>query len=234
MEIKSYKDPFPHVIANDFYNEDELELIWEELKFFTKPGKLLQAKYYGGITDKTNSHALILDSVFNNRNVSNILTVNRKLFRSQVLLEFSKLHGCCSIAPYCNHDITKVRYYHHDEYYDAHTDKPFQFLGFSYFYKEPKKFSGGELYFPDYDYEVPCTNNSMIVFPGWVKHGVNKVSIEDSDYFDGWGRYAITSFFGCRDKKTNNKNDDDNKGEGLDFMQRIRVKGGIKTSPPPE
>lgn len=32
---------------------------------------------------------------------------------------------------------------------------------------------------------------------------VRKVTIEDSDYFDGWGRYAITSFFGCRDKNEN-------------------------------
>ena len=23
----------------------------------------------------------------------------------------------------------------------------------------------------------------------------------DSDYFDGWGRYAITHFFGCKEKK---------------------------------
>ena len=36
--------------------------------------------------------------------------------------------------------------------------------------------------------------------PGWVEHGVSKVSIEDSDYFDGWGRYAITHFFGSKDK----------------------------------
>ena len=65
------------------------------------------------------------------------------------------------------------------------------------FYKEPKKFEGGELYFPDYDYEVPCTNNSTIILPGWVKHGVKKVSIKDSDYYDGWGRYCISSFFCC-------------------------------------
>ena len=40
----------------------------------------------------------------------------------------------------------------------------------------------------------------MVIFPGWVEHGVRKVKIDDSDYFDGWGRYAITSFFGCREK----------------------------------
>ena len=41
----------------------------------------------------------------------------------------------------------------------------------------------------------------MVIFPGWVEHGVNKVTIKDSDYFEGNGRYAITSFFGCRAKQ---------------------------------
>ena len=75
-----------------------------------------------------------------------------------------------------------------------------QFLAFSYFYKEPKKFNGGEVFFPKYDYEYQCYNNSIIIFPGWVEHGVRKVSITDSDYYDGWGRYAITTFFGVKDK----------------------------------
>ena len=73
-------------------------------------------------------------------------------------------------------------------------------LGFSYFYREPKKFEGGELIFPKYDYSFECKNNSLIMMPGWVEHGVSKVSIHNSDYFDGYGRYAITSFFSNRER----------------------------------
>ena len=40
----------------------------------------------------------------------------------------------------------------------------------------------------------------MIIFPGWVEHGVDEVKIEDSDYYDGYGRYSITSFFGNKSK----------------------------------
>ena len=46
MKVIPYKEPFPHLIVEDFYNEKELELIWEELNFYTKPGKLLEAKDY--------------------------------------------------------------------------------------------------------------------------------------------------------------------------------------------
>ena len=195
------KDPFPHMIVENFYNDDELKLIWEELDFYTKDGKLFDAEEFGGIVNKTNSKAIWLDKVFSKkyRNLSNILKVNRKLFDSAILDAFSSIHDCCSIAKFCNHDTTKVRYYHDGNYYEPHTDKTVQFLGFSYFYREPKKFEGGELMFPKYDYTFDCPNNSLIMMPGWVEHGVSQVKIQDSDYFDGYGRYAITSFFGNKE-----------------------------------
>tara|TARA_B100000927_G_scaffold220347_1_gene180319 strand:- start:1490 stop:2137 length:648 start_codon:yes stop_codon:yes gene_type:complete len=207
LEVNLYCEPFPYMVVNNFYNQEELDLIWEELNFLTKPNKLLAAENYGGIVGFTNAKAICLDDVYVDigdktfRNLSNILTVNRKLFFSGVLDEYAEVHGCTSIVNQSNHDVTKVRYYHNDEYYDPHTDKSIQFLGFSYFYKEPKKFEGGDLEFPQYDFALPCVNNSMIVFPGWVEHGVSKVKISNSDYYDGWGRYAITSFFGYRHKK---------------------------------
>ena len=194
-------EPFPHMIINNLYNEKELELIWEELNFFTKPGKLLEAKDYGGVVGYTPARAVVLDNIFaTHRQMSNILTVSRKLFNSTILQKFGEIHDCCYIAQQCNWDVVKLRYYHNDDYYEPHTDRCMQFLGFSYFYKEPKKFEGGELLFPKYDYTVSCENNSIIIMPGWVEHAVSKVSIEDSEYFDGWGRYAITHFFGNKSK----------------------------------
>ncbi len=210
LEAELYVEPFPLMVISNFYNDMELALIWQELEFYTAPNKLLEAENYGGVIGYTNAKALHLDQIYKNnenengvnyRNISNILTVNRKLFNCGVLDKFSELHGCCSIANKTNWDTTKVRYYHNGEYYDPHTDKSTQFLAFSYFYREPKKFKGGDLEFPKYDFKIPCENNSMVIFPGWVEHGVRKVKIEDSDYYDGWGRYAITSFFGNRDKR---------------------------------
>ena len=198
LEGIAFDKPFPHLIIENFYNKEELELVWEEFKFLTKPDNLLEAKDYGGVVTHTNSHALILDEVYSKgcRKLSNILTVNRKLFTSDILDLFAEIEDCCSIAKDCNYDVTKVRYYHDGEYYKPHTDRAFHFLAFSYFNKEPKKFSGGELYFPKYKYKYGCENNSMIIFPGWVEHGVSEVKIKDSDYYDGYGRYSITNFFG--------------------------------------
>ena len=208
LVCNAFEKPFPHLIVDNFYDDQELELIWEELKFYTKPGKLLEAKDFGGVVEKTNHRALQLDVIYDGyRDLSNILTVNRKLFTSKILDVFAEIHESCWIAPMCDYDITKVRYYHDKEYYEAHTDKSFQFLAFSYFYKEPKKFTGGELFFPKHNYELTCENNSTIILPGWVKHGVKEIKIEDSNYYDGWGRYAITSFFTNANQKMINESD---------------------------
>ena len=205
VKLISNYEPFPHLIIEDFYNKNELELIWEELNFYTKPGKLLGADQYGGVKDKTNAKALHLDAIYtdyeyldgkpnpNYRNISNILTVNRKIITSGILDEYAKLHECCDLI--YNTNTTKVRYYHDGEYYEPHKDSSFQTLVFSYFYKEPKAFTGGELYFPRHNYKYPCNNNSMIIFPSWVEHGVNEVKIKESDYYTGLGRYALTNFF---------------------------------------
>ena len=142
IEGVAFKKPFPHLIIKNFYNPEELELIWEELKFYTKPGKLLEAKDFGGVEENkeknkgTNSHALLLDGIYSKkyRSLSNILTVNRKLFDTELLNAFANIHDCCCIAPDSNWDVTKVRYYHNGDYYKPHTDRSMQFLAFSYFY----------------------------------------------------------------------------------------------------
>ena len=215
LEADLYAEPFPLMVVQNFYNQSELDLIWKELDFYTAPNKLFEAKEYGGVVDRTNAKAILLDELYkgvknkkNFRNISNILTVNRKLFKCGVLDKFSQIHECCTLATQSNHDVTKVRYYHNNEYYDPHTDSSVHFLAFSYFYKEPKKFIGGDLIFPKYDFKLPCENNSMVIFPGWVEHGVRKVTIKDSDYFDGWGRYCISSFFSCVDKSVFGDDDD--------------------------
>ena len=52
LKATVYDNPFPHIIYDNFYNQEELDLIWEELKFYTKPGKLLEPKDFGGVVDK--------------------------------------------------------------------------------------------------------------------------------------------------------------------------------------
>ena len=201
--INILKDPFPHLIIENFYTDEELELIWEELKFLTKPGKLYDPGHNHGAWNfetqefMTKSRSLCLDTVYADKNLSNIITVTQKLFNHGFLNIFYDKFPQHKRINHINYCRTKVRYYHNGDYYEPHTDIRHDFLAFSYFHKEPRKFSGGELYFPEYgDYEFNCMNNSLILLPSYVEHGVKNVSIEDSDYYSGYGRYCISHFFG--------------------------------------
>ncbi len=49
LEAELYVEPFPLMVVKNFYNQNELDLIWKELDFYTEPNKLFEAKEYGGV-----------------------------------------------------------------------------------------------------------------------------------------------------------------------------------------
>jgi Rps23 Pro-64 3,4-dihydroxylase Tpa1-like proline 4-hydroxylase len=180
------------------YTDEELGLIWQELDFLTHSSKLEDPSVYLGAKDSlgnylTNAKALRLETVYQKREYSNILNVNRKLFREGFTQLFSELSPDLKFIPLVNTDTTKIRYYQNGEYYNPHTDHLHAALSISYFYREPKQFSGGELFFPPHDYEFDCLHNSMIMFPGYVEHGVKMVETGENPY-SGNSRYCMTQF----------------------------------------
>jgi Rps23 Pro-64 3,4-dihydroxylase Tpa1-like proline 4-hydroxylase len=180
------------------YTDEELDLIWQELDFLTYSSKLWDPCKYGGAKNAleeylTNAKALVLDIVYQKRVYSNILTINRKLFTDGYTQIFSELSPDLKFIPNVNLDTTKIRYYQNGEYYRPHTDYTLAALSLSYFYREPKQFSGGELVFPSHNYEFDCSHNSMILIPGYVEHGVNKIKTEETPY-SGHSRYCMTQF----------------------------------------
>ena len=39
MKFEVMTEPFPHIIGTDVWDDEELELIWEELNYYNKPGQ---------------------------------------------------------------------------------------------------------------------------------------------------------------------------------------------------
>jgi hypothetical protein len=188
MDIETYRDPFYHTIIKNFYNKKEEELIWQEIEFLNQPGKLQHSTLTGdpGGIDKV---GIFLDDLYNFRQVSNILTINRKIFNITNLFSdnpFSKyLEGC-------NYDRTMLSYYENDSYYKPHKDR-FVLSAVTLFFKEPKKFSGGELHFDEYNYTPDLYHNDMIIFPSCETHSVSKIILDTQE--DGMGRYTINQFY---------------------------------------
>lgn len=194
--IHELKDPFPHLIVENMYNEEELALIWQELEFLNNLGKFKNPDEYGAAKFdgeySTSSKGIILDNVYYDRSFSNILNINRKLFKhTETYSNLSPYHFKFLV---CNIDSTKLRYYSNKDYYRPHRDYNSDTIACTYFYKKPKKFSGGELFFPEYNYQIECLDNTCIIFPSYFNHGVKEVTITDKNYCDGFGRYCMTQF----------------------------------------
>jgi len=198
MKINHVDSDFPLIIIDDYYSEEEISLIWQELNFILKPtawhlgsdcesGSALDEF---GVPLKSN-YSLFLDHVFSDRNFSNILKVNRKLFNywDDIISEnnswFFKNFNCIA-------DFTMLSYYEDKDYYDFHRDDAC-ITSLTWIYKTPRKFSGGDLYFED-ERMIDVMNNRTVIFPSMMKHKVSCISMNTDDVNKKLGRFCITQF----------------------------------------
>jgi hypothetical protein len=200
IELK--QEPFPHAIIRNFYNEKELSLIWRELDFYTSPSKLVDAMDLGGATDPLTKEPLPkhygveLDFIHGNkREMSDILTLNRKIFDASITNAICELSPLIWDLKQVNVDFTKIKYYEDGEYYKSHVDNA-RFTFLTYLYKEPKAFTGGDLHFEEFNYTIPIENNCVVFMKGCVKHASTELKMNDytKEKCSGYGKYTITQF----------------------------------------
>ena len=197
MKIYEITDPFPFLKIENLYNKDELKLIWQELDFLTHQIKLNPPEETGGAVNEDNvilknNSGLFLDDAYSKRELSNILGVSRKIFLPEILDSFSKISFGYNSIKYTNEDRTLLSYYENSSYYKPHIDSAI-YTAITWFFKEPKSFIGGDFYFCDYNYEIKIKNNMSIIFPSFVRHSVNEVSLNENCQ-TGYGRYSVSQF----------------------------------------
>jgi Rps23 Pro-64 3,4-dihydroxylase Tpa1-like proline 4-hydroxylase len=197
MNITLHNEPFLYVQIDNTYTEDELRLIFLELEFINSrkmmkpPEETFASKIDGSYVKK--GSGLILDLTYTDRNLSNILACNRKLYNlniPNILGDYLKL---------ISFDTTLVNYYDDGEYYNAHRDDS-TLTAITILFQQPKVFTGGELNFPTYNHTVECVFNRTYIFPGPVPHSVTNVSLLEEYRDKGLGRYTINNFMCIHNK----------------------------------
>lgn len=194
MQVTLCKDPFEYILIDNTYTNEELEMIFLELDFWTKSKKLMGPEHTGSArnpdgTPKKNNKGVFLDGVYADRSYSSILSLNRKIYGIQldqpsVMLNFLK---------HSNHDTTLVSYYENSSYYKSHKDSSVITV-LTYLYKEPKAFTGGDLILSEYGYAFEPWNNRTYIIPGVVDHEVTEIKMNPEDCGKGLGRYCISNF----------------------------------------
>ena len=199
MNIKIFDEHFPYMIIDNYYDEEELRLIWEELNFLSYPHKLRRATEDGGGARDENTHELLkhnfyryLDGIYTDRSLSNILTVNRKLFDDDCKILRQHPHWFFQNVVF-NNDYTQVGYYEDNDEYGQHWDWATT-TSLTWLYREPKRFIGGDLFLGYEKIKVECINNRTLIFPSMIRHSVNKIQMQSEHQNKRLGRYVISQF----------------------------------------
>ena len=196
-----YNEPFPYILIDDFYNQSELDGIWEELDYLCHPKRMGRSSIERGAATMDgqslkNAWDMFLDCFFTSRDFSNILEINRKLIDQEIFKKHP--HWLFNHVSALNEDNTLIMYYENNDEYKPHRDLA-RLTCLTWFYREPKKFTGGNLRFPRFDMEIECKHNRVIVFPSSIQHGVDKVGMEEKDMGKKLGRFTMTQFLSCVD-----------------------------------
>jgi hypothetical protein len=193
---------FPFLMIDNFYNEEELELIWEELTSMEKVGQLFtHTKGHEGVatdeegTPRANLRRFELDRLYKDRREeSNIFKVYNKITSSKVIDAYKETTAAYRTFASTNNDCTIINYYDHGDYYKEHNDV-FIHSCLIFFYIRPKKFTGGDLVFTDSGTTVECLHNRMLLFPSYYLHKVTEIEMKEEDRNKGLGRYSFAHFY---------------------------------------
>jgi hypothetical protein len=200
MDIAHFNDSFPFIVIKNLYDEHELNLIWEELNFlcysqkFLGPTESLSASDADGKILKRNN-CLFLDTTYTDRKISNILTVNRKIFDNYDDI-FLTSDSWFFNTFRCERDTTLVSYYENGDYYKPHQDNSISTC-LTWFFKSPKKFHGGNLSLlhGNSKIDIEVENNKCVIFPSNILHSVDQIIMNSEDLNKKLGRFCITQFF---------------------------------------
>lgn len=191
-----------HLIVDDFFNPEELKLVWRELDYITSPNRMYppQSEYSGTATMqgkllKQNMVAPLM-KLFNEPQYSDIFNSFGKIYSdefAQIMDDFSNEFRYYNASGHLNNSCF-VSYYENNDYYELHRDNAV--LTFLYWCnKEPKKFTGGDLTIPEIGVDIEYKNNRLVVFPSHLLHSVSGIEmIGENEPLSGYGRYCISYF----------------------------------------
>jgi len=185
----------PVVIADNLFTYREYKAMFDEFKRIKERG-LLQTgnETLGAINEegemKKKNSSVFIDSLYGNRDLSDILVNNRKVFNHSVISGLINLHPFFNYIPLCNTDCTLLSYYDNGNRYEQHRDA-FVITILTWFYEEPKKFDGGDFIIEN-DFTIECKANRTVFMPSYMLHAVTPVKPEKTN--KGLGRYTMTQF----------------------------------------
>lgn len=210
MIIERLPEPFDALVIRETFTKEQLNEIWKELDFLTQKDIMEDPEHTGSAVDEEGNpvkknHGIWIEKAFSDLESSALYSNSMKMLLSEDIVEsLQSINPLHVMYKSINDDSMLLSYYENGGGYDMHTDAS-AYTATTYFFKEPRSFSGGEIVFQNNDeaYEQDIENNMTIIFPSAWWHQVNTVSMEDDQEFSGNGRYCLSTFFFINSSKNN-------------------------------
>lgn len=197
MKVNEYTEPSPHIIVDDFLDNETLnniKLEISEIRDKTTQGYLSVGDEKVIDNNKKKNDNLWLDDHFRNRDESTILKeLHRNLWFNLGPSLLNSESGIFRVYHKTNTDNTLLSIYKNNDFYGEHNDRgennELLFLTTNLMLKMKGDFKGGE--FVLQDKVIPFKDNRLLIFESHRLHSVNK-TITDNDP-DNW-RYTLQYF----------------------------------------
>ena len=194
---------FPYLVIDNWFNEQELDIVWKELDFLNSSNQMNRAEKESSTAKDEIGNSMAaakranLDEIYNIKRAdySNILRLKDKLRQPSFFENVKK-----TFTEGTFHRFTKIdridsliSYYENYDFYKTHNDISYLTI-LIWLYKEPKKFDGGELELNESSNIIDCKNNRLIMFRSDNFHTVNPVIMKSEDTNKMNGRFTLTYF----------------------------------------
>ena len=202
MNIHIMREPFGHIIIENTFSEEIYVNIWDELQFLyprMKGGADTGASHNLFGSPNKNGFGIFLNDIFRLPHYSTIFNSTRELVSPSMINTAMQVDTYFKLFKRVVRDSVLVQCYRNGDFYLPHIDDSL-FTVVTLLHNTPKKYSGGELCFPEYNYEVSLKNNNSIIFPSVMIHEVKEVVIESKEPKDF--RYTISMFLEDNADKT--------------------------------
>lgn len=214
MKIELCNEPFEHILIKDSYNDEQLSSVHKELDeifpHLKDPKYTMSAEEKGGQYKKKNK-GIFLD--YDYKGKESVIMQYRDSFFDVIVDNYNYEKS--------NYQLKSLLSYYEDgDYYKSHVDKSIYTM-VTFLCKDNSKFSGGQLFFPDYNWSIDPIDNVTIIFDSHTYHQVLLISIHDNS--DRYGRYSITSFFDEKVSSVNSKFTSLKVGDTIDLNDLVGI-----------
>jgi hypothetical protein len=213
MEFEFIADGINAIVIDNFYDEEQLKEINNELAFLTKPSIMSDDKdkleaavdIHGNYV--TTKSGVWVDSVFKEWKHSALIRCPMENFsKKQTRENIVAYNSLFNLFYHCNVRNHLLSYYENCGYYSKHIDASV-FTVLSYFHREPKQYVGGDItLYSEGELKkatIESRNNRVIIIPSSTVHEVSKIEMT-SKKLSGDGRYCCAIFLTVQHLKETN------------------------------